>query len=207
MTNYNKGKIYKIEPICDHEENEIYIGSTTKDKLCQRMATHRVHYKQWKEGKRNKTMSHELFDKYGVENCSIVLIENVNANNKDELLAREKYYINSLKCVNKYVPRQTSHEYYEKNKEIIIENSKQYYELNKEKVKENVKKYSQDNKEKISERNKQYKQEYYSKNKEIIKQRNSEIFMCGCGTEIRRDSKARHEKSLKHQNYIKEQNI
>jgi len=27
MVNYNNGKIYKIEPICDHEENEIYIGS------------------------------------------------------------------------------------------------------------------------------------------------------------------------------------
>ncbi len=173
MINYNNSKIYRIEPNCDHEENEIYIGSTTKDKLCQRMATHRMHYKQWKEGKRNKTMSHDLFDKYGVENCSIVLIENVNANNKDELLAREKHYINTLKCVNKYVPRQTEHEYYEKNKEIIIENSKQYYEFNKGK----------------------------------IKQRKSEIFMCECGVEIQKGSKLKHIKTLKHQNYIKEQNI
>ncbi len=131
MINYNNGKIYKIEPNYDHEEHEIYIGSTTKDKLCQRMATHRMHYKQWKEGTRNKTMSHELFDKYGIENCSIILIENVNANNKDELLAREKYHINTLKCINKYVPRQTKHEYYEKNKEIIIGNAKERYQKNK----------------------------------------------------------------------------
>ena len=29
MINYNNGKIYKIEPIVEHEEHEIYIGSTT----------------------------------------------------------------------------------------------------------------------------------------------------------------------------------
>ncbi len=138
MINYNNGKIYKIEPNCEHEEHEIYIGSTTKDKLCQRMATHRMHYKQWKEGTRNKTMSHDLFDKYGVENCSIVLIENVNANNKDELLAREKYNINTLKCINKYVPRQSRHEYYEKNKEIIVENAKERYQKNKIKILEKM---------------------------------------------------------------------
>ena len=31
MINYEEGKIYKIEPIVDHEEDEIYIGSTTWD--------------------------------------------------------------------------------------------------------------------------------------------------------------------------------
>ena len=31
MTNYNNGKIYKIEPICEYDEGDIYIGSTTKE--------------------------------------------------------------------------------------------------------------------------------------------------------------------------------
>ena len=34
---YSKGKIYKIEPTVDHEENEIYFGCTTKEYLSQRM--------------------------------------------------------------------------------------------------------------------------------------------------------------------------
>ena len=49
MINYNNGKIYKIEPICDHDEWDIYIGSTTKQYLCQRMATHKYYYKKYKQ--------------------------------------------------------------------------------------------------------------------------------------------------------------
>jgi ribosome-interacting GTPase 1 len=203
MTNYNNGKIYKIEPICDHDENEIYIGSTTKDMLCQRMATHRMHYKQWKEGKRNKTMSHDLFDKYGIENCSIILIENVDANSKDELLAREKHYIKTLKCINKYIPKQTDREYYEKNKECILQKCKQYKQDNKEKIKENAKIYSQNNKEKISEKNKQYAKD----NKEKLKGYRSKTINCECGRTYTLGHKLRHFKSQKHQNYLEEQDI
>ena len=54
MSDYSKAKIYKIEPICDHEEDEIYIGSTTKSTLAQRMTTHRSNYKQWKIQPYNK---------------------------------------------------------------------------------------------------------------------------------------------------------
>ena len=35
MTNYNNGKIYMIEPICEYEVGDIYIGSTTKQYLSQ----------------------------------------------------------------------------------------------------------------------------------------------------------------------------
>ena len=51
MVNYNNGKVYKIEPICEHEEGEIYIGSTTKDYLSKRMVEHRNKYKMYKSGK------------------------------------------------------------------------------------------------------------------------------------------------------------
>ena len=101
MVNYSNGKIYKIEPICDHDEGDIYIGSTTKLYLCQRMDEHRSKYKQWKNNKFHKIQVFEIFDKFGVSNCQIVLIETVNTESKDELLAREKHYIKSVKCVNK----------------------------------------------------------------------------------------------------------
>jgi hypothetical protein len=116
MVNYSNGKIYKIEPICEHEEGEIYVGSTTKQYLSQRMDSHRKQYKEWKEGKRGKTMSFEIFDKYGINNCKIIFLEQVNVNSKDELLVREVYYIKSLSCINKKIPLRTEKEWREDNR-------------------------------------------------------------------------------------------
>jgi hypothetical protein len=121
MVNYSNGKIYKIEPIVEHPEEDIYIGSTTKKYLSQRMDTHRNDYKKWKNGNNKKTTSFNLFNKYGIENCNIILLENVNATNKDELLSREGYYIRKLKCVNKFLPNRT--------KEETLERIKQYNKI------------------------------------------------------------------------------
>ena len=103
MVNYNNGKIYKIEPICNGEEGDVYIGSTTKEYLSQRFANHKSDYKRWKNGKAGKTFSYEIFDKYGFENCHIVLLELVNVNSKDELLAREGFFMKLMPCVNKKI--------------------------------------------------------------------------------------------------------
>ena len=116
---YSKGKIYKIEPICEHEEADIYIGSTTKEYLIQRMAKHKESYNQWKKGqtgKQRQMTSCGLFEKYGVNNFIITLIESVSANTKDELLAREAYYIQNLKCVNRNIPRRTAKEWFQTEK-------------------------------------------------------------------------------------------
>ena len=51
MVNYNNGKIYLIEPI-DGEDGDVYVGSTTKIYLSQRMSEHRNSYNLWKQGKR-----------------------------------------------------------------------------------------------------------------------------------------------------------
>ena len=138
MSDYSKAKIYKIEPICDHEEDEIYIGSTTKSTLAQRMTTHRSNYKQWKKGKYNHTTSFNLFEKYDIENCRIYLIESYPCETRDELRAREGHFIKTLKCVNKCVAGRTDEEskkiYYEENKKSILENQKINYEKNKETI-------------------------------------------------------------------------
>ena len=72
MTNYNNGKIYKIQ---SHLGDKIYIGSTTKQYLSQRMTYHKSSYTAWKAETGKKTTSFELFEEYGFENCEIVLIE------------------------------------------------------------------------------------------------------------------------------------
>jgi hypothetical protein len=223
MVNYSNGKIYKIQ----HKsgEGQVYVGSTTKQYLSQRMDTHRNDYKQWKNGKIGLITSFNIFETYGIENCLITLLESVNANSKDELLAREAYWIKQLNCVNKFIPNRTRQEYYNDHKEKIVENKKQYYEKNKEKIAEHQKQYRQDNKEEILEKAKQYyddhkekllenKKQYYEDNKEKIvethkkyQQDNKEkiaekarqTYICiACNTTLVLKCKLRHEKSKKH---------
>ena len=123
--NYKNGKIYKIEPRGDHSEGDVYIGSTTKEYLSQRMTVHRSDYKRFKNGKgKHKLTSFNLFDKYGVENCDIILLELVEANSKDELVSREAHYIRTIKCVNRFVPLRTTREYKQEHKEVISQKNK-----------------------------------------------------------------------------------
>jgi hypothetical protein len=74
------------------------------------------------------------------------------------------------------------------NKYIPNRTTKEYYEDNKDIVKLYNKQYQQDNKEKIAKHK-------------------SEIIVCECGKTYTQNHKARHFKTLNHQNYIQEQNI
>ena len=147
MSELNKdGKIYKIEPL-NGDEGDIYIGSTTQKYLSSRMNQHRSSYTR----ELNFCKSYLLFDKYGIENCNIILLEMVNVNNKMELHQRESYYIKLLKCINKNIPLRTIEEYREANKDKIKDKIKEYYEANKDKKKE----YYEANKDKIKGKKKQ----------------------------------------------------
>ena len=95
--------IYKIIPKCEHEEGEIYIGSTKK-KLKYRYSQHKCNYDYWKDGRYARVRCFVLFDKYGVENCEIILLEEVENLTLEELRTIEAKYITSLKCVNKNLP-------------------------------------------------------------------------------------------------------
>ena len=129
MVNYQNGKIYKIE---DVNGEMCYIGSTTKDKLCQRMAEHRNSYTCFKNGKMRHTTVYNIFEKYGVENCRILLIELVACNTKDELASREGHYIRSIECVNKVIPDRTVKEYHITNKDVEQLRNKAYRATNKD---------------------------------------------------------------------------
>ena len=176
MVNYALGKVYKIEAV-NGEEGDIYIGSTTEKLLSTRMAKHRNNFRCWLNNKCKKTMSYDLFEKYGVENCKIVLLESVNANSNDELKAREAHYIRTIPCVNKIIPLRSQKEYIEVNREKIIELKKEYRKSNEGKKK--IKEYYQNNKEKILEK-----------------------YCCPCGSKCIKGDRVRHEKSIKHQKYI-----
>lgn len=149
MVNYDNGKIYMIIPLCDHDENEIYIGSTTKQYLCQRMDTHRSGYKCWKNNGCRLTRSYILFEKFDIDRCDIVLIESVHANNKMELKSREAYYIQSMKCINKNIPGRSLKQWRSDNKTKQEDYNKQWYSNNKEKSSQRCKQYYEQNKTKV----------------------------------------------------------
>ena len=204
---YSNGRIYFIEPICEHEDNEFYYGSTLQ-KLCKRMDKHRSDYKQWKNGKKGKVMCFELFEKYGLENCKIYLVELYPCKSREELEAQEGYYIRNYDCVNKNIPRRTKKEYYNdnkdklkdkmkeyriNNKDTIIKINKEYYDNNTDKFKE----YRINNKDKIAE----YNKEYYDNNKDKFKTKCE----CICGGKYTLNNKSIHIKTKKHIEYIEQQ--
>ncbi len=134
MVNYQNSKIYKIQ---SHLGDKVYIGSTTKQYLSQRMDVHRSAYKRWKQGKTEaKTSSFEVFDEYGVDNCTIVLLEVCPCNSKDESHAREAYYIKSMICVNHNMPNRTKAEWREANLDKTREYNLKYHDAHCEEKKE-----------------------------------------------------------------------
>jgi hypothetical protein len=135
MVNYRNSKVYKI---WSTQGENIYIGSTTKQYLCQRMDKHRSNYKAFQNGKYHYISSFKLFEDYGLENCFVELLEAKECNSKDELSQLEGQYIRSLSCVNKRIESRTKKEYIEDNKEHFVEYKKKYYIDNKE---ENTKKH------------------------------------------------------------------
>ena len=115
MSNYSKGKIYKL--VCN-VTGLIYIGSTTTT-LNQRKGKHSGDFTRFNKGKYNYVSS---FDIIKGDDYSIELIENFPCTSKKELLTRETFYINSVECVNKCNPVQDKNynkEYRSKNKDSI----------------------------------------------------------------------------------------
>jgi len=164
MPNYQNGKIYKITA-----GNLTYIGSTCEPTLARRLAKHVASCKCWKNNKSHFITSFPLIETGQYE---ITLIELFPCGSKDELTARERFHIESNICVNKYIPTQTDKEYYQKNKEEILEKVKSYYETNKDAIAEKGKAYRDINKEAIAEKDKAYR----DANKEAIAEKDKAYY-------------------------------
>ena len=175
MPNYTKGKIYKIYNVVT---DDIYIGCTTQ-LLCERMRGHREACKDSKNNINNNL--YKAFNKEGIHNFYIELVETFNCNTKEELTAKEGQYIRKLiPTLNTKIDKRTLKEiyddnqnksleqlktYYYNNIEKILEQQKPYIKCNKDNIKEYRKQYYLDNKVKIMERQKVYRQEKKQKGK------------------------------------------
>ena len=89
--------------------------------------------------------SYGLFDDYGIENCSIVLIEACPCASSDEKRAKEGHYIKTLDCVNKNIAGRTNAEsqraYFQSEKGKDAQKIYQQSEKGKSTIKEIQKKY------------------------------------------------------------------
>ena len=197
MPDYQQGKIYRL---VSNKTEDVYYGATT------RALTHRLNHH-----KNNPICSSKkLFENDAI--VTIVLVEASPCNNKNELKARELFYITNNPCININKPFisdkqqiggdrvEWSKEYREANKQAIAGYQKAYNEVNKEKIAEHKKEYREANKQAISEQ----KKEYREANKQAIKEQANQKITCACGSTIRTDSSAKHNKSTKHQEFLKQ---
>jgi hypothetical protein len=179
---YSKGKIYKI--VCNIT-NKIYIGSTCEPTLARRLAKHVSNFKDWKNKKGSYITSFQILEG---EDYYIELLEICPCTINEELLARERFYIKSIECVNKI-----------KNLNLTEEDKKErnkiYKENNKDKLKESKKISDNIYREKNIDKLKEQKKDYYNKNKDKILEhaKNDKILVicsqCNKSREITKTSK------------------
>ena len=220
MVNYQNSFIYKL--CCKNTTIEdIYIGSTTNFK--ERKRAHKTNCNN--ENNRNYNINVYKFIRNhgGFNNWDMILIEKVKCNDKMELCKIEREYIEKTENnLNKVIPIRSHKEscqiYRDNNKEKEKERHRLYRENNKEKEKERHRLYRENNIEKEKERHKLYSEKnkiiinekskiYYEKNKDIIKEKAKIKINCECGSTFRKDTIQIHNKTIKHQKYIKEKEL
>ena len=108
------------------------------------------------------------------DDVKIELVEKFPCSDSSEGRERERYYIESNICVNKQMPNRT-----------VEETNKIYYQNNK-----------------VDILNQQAK--YREANRDLIRAKAKAKVNCICGAYIRRDSMAKHKRSVKHNTYIQD---
>jgi len=197
---YKNGKIYLVK--CKYDDELVYVGSTYQS-LEDRMSSH----------KNDKNCSLYQYVDGDWDNWNIELYEDYPCKNKYELERRETEVQRQIATINKQLARRTSQEYYQDNRDKLLEQNKQYYQDNRDKIIEYQKQYQQDNRDKIVERKKQFYQDnrekiaerdkqYYQNNRDKIAERKKQKITCErCGCIVRKGEFKRHHRSQKCLNY------
>jgi len=136
VRDYSKGKVYKIV-VDTEEEYKPYVGSTIQG-LAERMGGHRSNYKRWKEEETTLCSSFELFDKFGITKCKIILLEEYPCDSKMKLLMKEREWFDKIECCNKTKPlrkeeEKTTQYIYQRHLELNPNDGKDRYQKSIEK--------------------------------------------------------------------------
>lgn len=124
MPKYENGKIYRI--ICNQTGLQ-YVGSTTIP-LSARLSQHKKVLKDGISGTSKLVLENGDY--------SIILLEDFPCERKEQLLQRERYYIETMNCVNKKIPNRSQKEWYIDNREAYIEKQKIWNNQNKHKLRQ-----------------------------------------------------------------------
>ena len=131
----------------------------------------------------------------GAEHFYIELVEAYPCECKEELNAREGYWIKLIGTVNKHITGRTPKEHYEQNKERIQASRKIY-----------AQQYKIDNKETILAKNKEYYQrtkehkQEYQRSEKVKEWKNTKI-ECPCGGSYTNCHKTTHFRCARRQKY------
>ena len=151
------GFIYKIT---SSHEKRVYVGKSTTTPT-RRFDKHKRDYKAWLNGKQNYITSYELIKH---DDCIMTVLE---YDIPDDLLTeREGHWHKQFDCVNKQVPNRNQKEWYQDNRDEILEHQKQYYKDNRDEMLEHQKQYYKDNRDEMLE----YQNQYRINNQEKAKQ-------------------------------------
>ncbi len=232
-SDYSNTIIYKL--CCkDPTIKDIYIGHTIN--FTERKRTHKNSCINENNKKYNQYVYQFIRNNGGWDNWNMIQIEIIHCNNKREAELKEHEWIEKLNsslnknkphamCVEN--PQKYKKDWYEENKEQILEKAKENYESNKEQKLEYQKQYAQENKEHISDKQKEWREankekiseqkkiyreqhkeeaakahkEWRDANKEKIKQQKSQIIYCECGSQYTFGNKNRHLQSKIHIDY------
>jgi hypothetical protein len=182
-----KGRVYVIK---SKQTTDIYFGSTIQSEY-ERMREHNKDYKKYVVTQKKYISSFEII-KFG--DAYMEMLEEHEEDTKEELIAtlkaREGNYIQTVTCVNRYVPARTHKQWAEDNKEsqsVIrkkyredhkaeikvkndqhykdhrearLEAQKKYTAEHKEECKARMKKYAAEHKEEANARSKKYREDH-----------------------------------------------
>jgi hypothetical protein len=180
MVNYQLGKIYKIVG-----NGLTYYGSTCEPTLARRLAGHVAQYKHYKKGIGVYMRSFDIIE---TGEYTIVLAEGFVCDTKDQLHARERYYIENNECTNKVIPGRSNIEWRCINQERLKECDGKRYLNNRESIIKKVKMYR-------------------DTHSEMIQEKRSRKFNCKCGGKYTQSNKSVHSKTEKHLAYITQESV
>ena len=162
----------------------IYVGSSVN--WVKRKANHKYACNNEFNKEYSKYLYQFIRQNGGWSNWSMIKICDFPCDSKLELESEERKYMELLKAdLNKYIPTRTNKEWKIIHKEKMQETAKDYYHNNNEKIKI-------------------YAKDYRIKNCEIIAEQKKIKYDCECGSCVRHADIARHMKSQKHQQFIKQ---
>jgi len=192
-SNYSKTIIYKIK--CNDENVlEFYVGHTTN--YPKRKYNHKSELEQG-----NKQKVYEMIRANGGwENWTMVEVEVYPCNSSVEARIREEYWRETLQATmnarRAYLSEEARLERHKQTKA-------QWYQEHSDEIKIKKKQYRQEHADEIKTYTKQYRQEHKEEIAVKMKAYRGQKFECDCGTICGIGDKARHERTLKHQDWEK----